>query len=586
MASALAIRPLSALTTAADVPPPEVALEGTELFISFLGAVALLLWGVRMVQTGITRAFGAAVHRALTHYVRSPTSAFLVGLGLTGVLQSSTATALLLASFAARGLIALSIALIMMLGANVGTTLVAQVLSLNVTWLWTAVLAFGVFLFMAAKADRSRAIARIIIGLGLMLLSLAHLGEAAQPLRDSATFKSFLSGLGGDPVMAFLVGTLITWLMHSSLSMVLLVMAFAGAHAIPEPLALALVLGANVGGAIAPMTGLAASPPSGRRVALGNLLMRAVAALPFIFLVRQCADLLAMAEPNPARMVVNFHTAFNVVAALVLLPLTSLFAKAANAIMPDRPEREDKSKPKYLDPHVLDTPSEALACALRETLNMGDKVADMLRDTLVAIEKSDMQVVRDIERADNAIDAIHEAIKLYLVKASKAEMTEEESRRYIEILTFTTNLEHVGDIIDKNLMELAAKKIKHNYTFSPEGLEDIRHFHALVMENMKLAFNVFATRDIALARRLFAEKTTMRSAETAAAESHYSRLREGRAESIETSSIHLDIIRDLKRVHGHIASVAYPILEAAGELRDTRLVAQHEEPHGDKAVAS
>jgi phosphate:Na+ symporter len=374
--------------------------------------------------------------------------------------------------------------------------------------------------------------------------------------------------------------------MHSSLSMVLMVMAFAGGGAIPEPLALAMVLGANVGGAIAPLTGLADSTPAGRRVALGNLLMRAAAALPFIFLVRQCADLLALAEANPARMVVNFHTAFNLIAALVLLPFTSLFAKAANAIMPDRPEREDKSKPKYLDPHVLDTPSEALACALRETLNMGDKVADMLRDTLVAIEKSDMKLVRDVERADNAIDAIHEAIKLYLVKASKAEMSEEESRRYIEILTFTTNLEHVGDIIDKNLMELAAKKIKHNYTFSAEGLEDIRHFHALVMENLKLAFNVFATRDIALARRLFAEKTTMRSAETAAAESHYSRLRAGRAESIETSSIHLDIIRDLKRVHGHITSVAYPILEAAGELRDTRLVAQEREPHTDKAVAS
>ncbi|MGB7256861.1 MAG: Na/Pi symporter, partial [Pseudolabrys sp.] len=222
-------------------------MEGTELFVSFLGAVALLLWGVRMVQTGITRAFGAALHRTLTHYVRTPVSAFFAGLGLTGVLQSSTATALLLASFTARNLITLSIALVMMLGANVGTTIVAQVLSFDVTWLWTGVLALGVCLFMATRGDRPRAIARIIVGLGLMLLSLTHLGIAAQPLRDSATFKSFLSGLGGDPVMVFLIGTMLTWLMHSSLSMVLLVMAFAGAHAIPAPLALALVLGANVG---------------------------------------------------------------------------------------------------------------------------------------------------------------------------------------------------------------------------------------------------------------------------------------------------------------------------------------------------
>jgi phosphate:Na+ symporter len=547
-------------------------LAGTELFLTFLGAVGLLLWGVRMVQTGITRAFGTALRRVLSLYVRTPVSAFFAGIGLTGVLQSSTATALLLASFTSRGLIALSTALIMMLGANVGTTIVAQILSFDITWLWTAALPLGVFLFMASEGDRPRGIARIFIGLGLMLLSLQHLGMAAAPLRDSATFKVFLSGLAGDPILAFLAGTLITWVMHSSLSMVLMVMAFAGGGAIPEPLALALVLGANVGGAIAPMTGLADSTPAGRRVAIGNLMMRAVAALPFIFLARQSAHVLALIESDPARMVVNFHTAFNVIAALALLPFVPLFCKLALKLMPDRFEREDAARPKYLDANVLDTPSEALGCAMRETLNMGDKVADMLRQALEAIEKSDFRLVKKVEEADDAVDALHEAIKLYLMKASKAEMSEEESRRYVEILSFVANLEHVGDIVDKNLMELAGKKIKHGYTFSKEGLDDIRKFHALVMENLRLAFNVFTTRDLALARRLFSDKTTMRTAESAAAEAHYERLRDGRAESIETSAIHLDVIRDLKRISGHLVSVAYPILEAAGELRSSRLV--------------
>jgi phosphate:Na+ symporter len=554
-------------------PRQDIILQGTELIISFLGAVALLLWGVRMVQNAITRAFGATLRRVLAQNVRSPLSALFAGLGLTGILQSSTATALLLASFTARGLIALSIALIMMLGANVGTTLVAQVLSLNFAWLWTAVLALGVFGFMATQGDRSRAIARIAIGLGLMLLALGELGTAAAPLRDSATFKDLLSGLAGDPIMIFLVGTVITWLMHSSLSMVLLVMAFAGSHAIPEPLALALVLGANVGGAIAPLTGLTHAPPAGRRVAIGNLMMRAVVALPFIFLVHPCAELLARVEADPARMVVNFHTAFNVIAGLALLPFVGLFAKLTVRLLPDRPEREDRARPKYLDANVLDTPSEALACAMRETLNMGDRVVDMLRQAQSAIEKSDLKLVRDVEEADDAVDHLHEAIKLYLVKVSRAEMSEEESRRYIEILTFTTNLEHIGDIIDKNLMELATKKIRHNYSFSPEGVEEIRRFHGQIMNAIQLAFNVFATRDLTLARRLFAEKSTMRAAASKAADSHFARLREGRPESIETSSIHLDVIRDLKRIHGHIVSVAYPILEAAGELSETRLVA-------------
>ncbi|MBN8957040.1 MAG: Na/Pi cotransporter family protein, partial [Rhizobiales bacterium] len=164
-----------------------------------------------------------------------------------------------------------------------------------------------------------------------------------------------------------------------------------------------------------------------------------------------------------------------------------------------------------------------------------------------------------------------EAIKLYLVKASKAEMSDEESRRYVEILTFTTNLEHVGDIIDKNLMDLAGKKIKNRYAFSNEGLEEIRRLHAQVTDNMRLAFNVFATRDVVLARRLLAQKAAMRSTELEAADRHFARLREGRTESIETSSIHLDVIRDLKRINAHLTSVAYPILEYAGELRESRL---------------
>jgi phosphate:Na+ symporter len=555
-------------------------LAGTDLIISFIGAAALLLWGVRMVQTGITRAFMPALRQWLTRTGRSRASAFFAGLGLTGILQSSTATALLLASFTARGLIALPIALTMMLGANVGTTLVAQVLSLDVTWLWTVVLALGVFAFMATEADHPRAVARVLVGLGLILLSLAHLGAAAAPLRDSAEFKLFLSGLAGDPIMAFLIGVLVTWLMHSSLSMVLLVMAFAGAHAIPEPLALSLVLGANVGGAIAPMTGLAHALPAGRRLAVGNLLMRAVAALPFLFLVHGCAALLASIESDPARMVVNFHTAFNIIAALILMPFVELTARAVTRILPDKPEREDRAAPKYLDAEVLDTPSEALACAMRETLNMGDRVADMLGRALDALERSDIKLVREVEGADDAVDRLHEAIKLYLVKASKAEMTEEESRRYLEILTFTTNLEHIGDIVDKNLMELAAKKIRHGYAFSPEGFADIRRFHGQVMESLKLAFNVFATSDVMLARRLFADKVAMRNAESQAADRHFARLRAGRPETIETSSIHLDVIRDLKRIHGHIVSVAYPILEAAGALGETRLVA----PDGEAAT--
>jgi phosphate:Na+ symporter len=546
-------------------------MSGTELFATIVGSVALLLWGVRMVRTGMMRAFGAALRRIIATRTRTRASAFLAGIGVTGILQSSTATALLLASFTARGLIALPIALAVMLGADVGSSIAAQIFSFDIKWLWTILVGVGVFVFMASEADRARGISRIAIGLGFMLLSLSHLGAAAVPLKESALFRSLLTGLAGEPLLGFFVAIAVTWLVHSSLSIVLLVMSLAAANVIPSPLALALVLGANVGGAVAPLLSLSGSAPAGRRVPLGNLMMRAAIAVPLLLAVAPIADLLSQVEAHSGRMVINFHTAFNVLVALVFLPFTAFVGQAAGRILPDQPEAEDPGKPKHLDPNVFDTPSEALACAMRETLHLGDRVADMLRQALQALEKSDTKLVKDVEKADDAVDRLHEAIKLYLVKVSKAEMSDEESQRYVEILTFTTNLEHVGDIIDKNLMELATKKIKNRSTFSAEGLQEIRTFHARVMDNMRLAFNVFATRDVALARRLLAEKASMRTAELAASESHFARLREGRPESIESSAIHLDVIRDLKRINGHLTSVAYPILEVAGELRNTRL---------------
>ena len=546
-------------------------MSGTELFATFLGSVALLLWGVRMVRTGMTRAFGAALRRGIATYARSRIGAFFAGICVTGILQSSTATTMLLASFAARGLIALPIALAVVLGADVGSAIAAQVFSLEIKWLWTVLVAVGVLLFMSTEADRVRGFARILVGLGFMLLALMHIGAAAAPLRDSALFRSLLTGLAGEPVLGFLAATAVAWLVHSSLAIVLLVMSLAAGGALPLPLALALVLGANVGGALAPFLTLSGSSPAGRRVPLGNLMMRMAVAFPALFLVKPIVGLMALIESDPGRLTINFHTAFNLLVAALFLPAVPLVATLARRLLPDQPQTATSNEPKHLDPTVLDTPSEALGCAMRETLHMGDLVADMLRQALVVFEKSDAKLAKDVEKADNAVDALHEAIKLYMVKVSKSEMTDEESRRYVEIITFTTNLEHVGDIIDKNLMELAAKKIKNHYAFSPEGLEEIRKFHARVMDNMRLAFNVFATRDVALARRLLAEKATTRAAELAAADSHFARLREGRPESIETSAIHLDVMRDLKRINGHLTSVAYPILEVAGELRESRL---------------
>src|SRR5258708_9351361 len=299
-------------------------MSGTELFGTFLGSVALLLWGVRMVRTGMSRAFGATLRQIVATSTKTAARSFFAGIGVTGLLQSSTATAILLASFAARGLMVLSAALVMMLGANIGTTLTAQIFAFDVTWLWTVGIGVGVLLFTLAEGDKAKAIGRIAIGFGLMLLSLIQLKTAAARLAHSQLLGSLLGGLVGDPFLGFFVAVALTWLMHSSLTMVLFVMALATANAIPLPLAFALVLGANVGGAIAPFSALIGSPPAGRRVAVGNLLMWLTVAIPFLFLLNPSLALLQTMTASPGHLVLHFHTAFNVVASLIRPPLPSL----------------------------------------------------------------------------------------------------------------------------------------------------------------------------------------------------------------------------------------------------------------------
>jgi phosphate:Na+ symporter len=546
-------------------------MAGSELLLTLLGAVALLLWGVRMVRTGMTRAFGGALRSSLGRASKSRLRAFTAGFGVTLALQSSTATALLIASFASRGLITLPAALAIMLGADVGMALVAQAFVLDVKWLWAPAMLIGLILFSASDTDRSRSVGRIAIGFALMLLALTTLSAVSDAMRESVTLKFLLSALGSEPLLAIVLAAMLTWLAHSSLAIVLFIMSLTASGLAEPRIILALVLGANIGGAIAPFAALTNAAAAARQVPLGNLIARFAVALLVAPFLSTVVVLLPSLGDSPAHQVLNAHALFNLTVALLFLPLLDQLARLTTLTIPQEKSTSDRGLPQHLDPSVLDMPSEALACAMRETLAVGNTVLSMLRRSLEAFEATDNRLIKEIESTDDEIDALHEAIKLYLIRASKAEMGDEHGRRYVEILTFITNLEHIGDIIDKNLMELAAKKIKKRYSFSPEGMDELKRFHGEVVDNMRLSLNVFATRDVTLARRLLSSKATMRAQDSETADRHFARLRDGRLESIETSSIRLDVIRDLKRINSHLTSAAYPILEAAGELRESRL---------------
>ncbi len=553
-------------------PKGRAEINGTNTLLHILGGAALLLWGLRMVRTGITRAFGSSLRRAIGVGLGSPMGALVAGLGVTLVLQSSTATALMVSSFAGKGLVSAGPALATMLGADVGTSLVAQVLSFKVSWLWPLFVFAGVVAFTAGTATRAHDLGRVAIGVGLILLALSAIVAASEPLRDSPAMVEVMQGLSDDLLLGVLAAAVLTLAAYSSLAVVLLIVSLASTGLVPVPFALALVVGANLGSGLLPVMTTLRSDAAVRRVPMGNAIFRLVGALVALPLLGYAPGVLGHLEAEPARLIVNFHTAFNLGLCVLFIGLTRPVARLVEKLLPDRPTEADPRRQRHLDESAMDMPTVALACAGRETMRMADAVETMLKRTIEAFETDDRKLTAEIERADDVVDSLHEAIKLYLTRLSGESMDDEQRRRCIETISFTTNLEHIGDIIDKNLMELATKKIKRQMRFSDEGMAEIRDMHTRLIDNLRLGVGVFMSGDVKTARRLLQEKEQFRDMERAASENHFNRLRAGRVESMESSALHLDVIRDFKRINSHITSVAYPILEQAGELRASRLV--------------
>ena len=545
---------------------------GVKVLLDLVGGVALLLWGLHMVHSGIVRAFGARIRHFLGSVLKSRFHAFTAGVGVTAILQSSTATALMLSSFSASGLVDLVPALAVMLGANVGTTLIVQLLSFDSSAVAPLLLVTGVVAVKRGTQTIVKDLGRVAIGLGLMLLSLHSLLSSLAPVEHAPVVRELFAAITGEPLLTLLIGAVLTWAAHSSVATILLTMSLAYSGFVTPTAALALVLGANLGSALNPlMEGMGSTNPAHRRLPVGNLINRLVGCIIFLPLLDPVVQLLQKIDPNPVRLAADFHTLFNVVMALVFLFPLGMISTMLERLLPDVKAADDPSVPLYLDETAIETPTVALACASRETLRMGDIIDSMLQQTMTAILTNDRKLVAQVCEKDNTVDRLHEAIKLYVIKVTHESLDDAEGQRAMEILSLAINLEHIGDIIDKNLMDLASKKIKRQLRFSDEGAAELQEFHHIVRDNLKLAMTIFLSGDVKLARQLLDEKSRIRELEFAAAENHMNRLREGRIESLETSSLHLDILRDLKRIHSHICSAAYPALEAVGELNKTRL---------------
>ena len=541
----------------------------TVTLIELAGSVALLLWGIHMVQTGVQRAFGSDLRRLLARLIGGRLRAAAAGLVVTAALQSSTATGLMVASLAADGLIGTLPALAVMLGANVGTTLITQVLAFDVGPLAPLSVLVGVVLFRGGGLGRNRDLGRVAIGLGLMLVALGRLVAVVEPHESDPMVRAALATVAADPVMSLLLGAIAAWLAHSSAAVVLLVMSFAAQGAVVPEGAIALVLGANLGSALNPVIE-GGRDPAARRVAVGNLAVRLLGAIVVLPLLPGAADLLGRFAGDPARAVADAHTAFNLGLAIVVLPLLGALARILERRFPDRAEPDDPSRPLYLD--AAATPGLAIGHAAREALRMADLLERMIAAMRSALDDGDRRRLAEAVRLDDALDRLNRAIKTYLSRLDPEGLPPEDEARLAAVIAFVVNLEHAGDIVQRDVAASVGKYVERGFSFAAAGEAEMRGVFDRILANLRAAASVLVTENLAAARHLAAEKQAFRAIETRVLAGHLSDLRETAREGRDAGALHLDLIRDLKRINDHlVAGAAYPVLERDGALMATRL---------------
>ncbi|WP_435951666.1 Na/Pi cotransporter family protein [Dryocola sp. BD626] len=528
--------------------------------LHLLSAVALLVWGTHIVRTGIMRVYGANLRSVLSRSVEKKPLAFCAGIGVTALVQSSNATTMLVTSFVAQDLVALTPALVIVLGADVGTALMARVLTFDLSWLSPLLIFIGVIFFLSRKQTRAGQLGRVAIGLGLILQALELIVAAVTPITQASGVQVIFASLTGDIMLDALIGAMFAIISYSSLAAVLLTATLTSTGVISFDVALCLVIGANLGSGLLAMINNSAANAAARRVALGSLLFKLVGSLivlPFVHILARLMHHLPLPE---SELVIYFHVFYNLIRCLAMVPFAEPMARFCRRVISEEQEVDGRMKPKHLDPTAIDTPALGLSNAARETLRMGDLLEQML-ETWSKVMHGEPRQEKELRKLADDVDVLYTAIKLYMAQMQKEDLAEIESRRWAEIIEMSLNLEQAADILERMGSEVADKSLAARRAFSPDGLTELDNLLQQLTSNLKLSLSVFFSADVNSARRLRRNKHRFRIMNRRYSHAHVDRLHQQNVQSIETSSLHLGLLGDMKRLNSLFCAVAYSVLE-------------------------
>ena len=542
-----------------------------QFLLSTAGAAALLIWAVRLVRTGVERGFAAPLRIWLRHSAKNWLLAAATGMGAAVFLQSSTAVAVVVSNFVAKGGLAAAVGLAILLGADVGSALVTQLLMVRQAFLTPLLLLVGVAIFLRGEGN-ARQVGRILIGLALIFVSLDMIRAATGPLVGNPSTQMVMAYLGRDLATAFVIGGAFAWVVHSSVAAVLLFVTLAAQAVLPTTAAAAMILGANLGGALIAFVLTLSAPMVTRRMVIANLILRGGGAIAITLLIAALPELLTYLGKAPARQAINLHLVFNLALAVVALPFVGQFMTALTALIPDRPADVNAvESATALDLTALNRPQRGLDCAARELLGMGQKIEQMLIAVEPLYDTWNAADGKAIYEQDLAIKKMHLNVKLYLAKLGRHGLDEDLGRRSMELASISSSLDSASDAIARVMLDLAKRLDSQDLKFSTQGREEIHDFSDRVQSNVQLALNVMMNQNPAEARELVAAKEKVRRVEQKLQRNHIGRLREGLAESIDTSNIHQETLRALKQINTAFSMVGYPILLKSGDLLKSRL---------------
>ncbi|WP_406647470.1 Na/Pi cotransporter family protein [Aliisedimentitalea scapharcae] len=543
--------------------------------ISLAGATMLLLFAVRMVRTGIERSYGASFQRVLTGQ-RSNAQASMVGIALAIVLQSSAAVALLTSGFAASGLLTFPTGLAIVLGGDLGSALIIQILSFKLDWLVPLLLAIGGYLFVKTEARKARQLGRILMGVAFILISLRFLREAMDPIRDSAFLPAIAEYLARDYITAFLVGGALAFVMHSSVAAILMCVTLVQIGAIPFAAGLSLVLGANFGSGFIPVWLSRGMDPVARRIPFANLALRGTWAVITLFGANLALRTGLLGDPQGGQMLVTAHLAFNASLLVLALPFCRKLQSPFENLIKD-PIRAEQTQglmrpTSALNLRQVHSPTQALSALKRELLRMADLVEAMFQPCLNLYQAGDKDQIKAVQAIDHDVNDCLSGIRGFVAALPSDEFSKADAKIARDLMEYAIRLETAGDVVAKRLTILAGEMRSKGATFSKDGWSELVQMHEGILANMRLASNVLISDDLESARLLSLEKTEIKRAERDSRKRHLKRLQHGTTDSFETSDIHLETLRAFREFNSHIAAVAYPILYRNGQLLETRLI--------------